>query len=699
MVSLRSSGRKQQTRLSFNPLPTSSPAAADLPKQIQSRAAAVRYDHVGSPTKKRRLRSSSRQTELDFKSGLPAPELPTPEPSSQVEGGQLDGTFLKPSITLLVNGGNTEDPIIQASSPTSSSEDDEPITPRKNERRHRGFDGTPQHRKLRSPIVLINPDGDHEIETVSRGRARLYRFSKGDPTQEHLNHPNSKPAASISSDDDSEPVPLNSSNRGGRTSKVSPGIPQRSKRNLPTPRSGLRFLQGGSTGSAPINHSQKDTAVTPTRSSKRANPSKHQPAQPTKQLGDSSSHSRGHVYSSSDDSDDSLMDELRTSMKKSEENPPEAVDSGEDSSIDAVKGRRRKKSPLASSSSDVEESDPVGGKQRYKSTLQNDGKRQGLTRPKRPATGKSARKKQLELLRKRRAGEEVRPSSDDDSLEIGEPDTDPSTNVDGHDDLDEYDEEFLDDEDAADSTLGQPPDITSIPLEFTRHAHKKPAAHFKEVVEWLVHNKFNPAFPRNDPVYVRAILKLDDEAQGYASKFISTAWKSEFSRALKRFPEYTRVDMGTIWDRKCEACGRSGHPAKHQLIFGGKPYNHSSLEDVSSDDDDDDAEADGDPQTKITKAFFLGRTCNANAETAHGLYHWRHALNHHVLAHLRREGHLAPAKIVERENWSTKRKEKFANEIVDRMELSGEMRNLYQFHKDILEVAREGKNGGKYFKK
>ncbi|KAL8846427.1 MAG: hypothetical protein Q9221_008487 [Calogaya cf. arnoldii] len=95
MVTLRSSGRKQQTRLSFNPLPTSSPAASDLNEQIQHRAAAVRYDTMASPTKKRRLRSHSGQVKLDFNA---APSqitshstasnkmaLPTPEPSSQIE--------------------------------------------------------------------------------------------------------------------------------------------------------------------------------------------------------------------------------------------------------------------------------------------------------------------------------------------------------------------------------------------------------------------------------------------------------------------------------------------------------------------------------------------------------------------------------------------------------------------------------------
>ena len=55
MPATRSSNRKRQTRLAFTPLPTSSPQAAKYPAQVKERAAAVRYDEYGSPSKKRRL--------------------------------------------------------------------------------------------------------------------------------------------------------------------------------------------------------------------------------------------------------------------------------------------------------------------------------------------------------------------------------------------------------------------------------------------------------------------------------------------------------------------------------------------------------------------------------------------------------------------------------------------------------------------
>ncbi|KAL9001827.1 MAG: hypothetical protein Q9188_005215 [Gyalolechia gomerana] len=98
MVSHRSSKKKQQTRLSFTPLPSSSPAATDLPEHTQTRIANVRYDLMASPTKKRRLAPpSSGTSELGFRVNVPAANdstiggaLPTPEPSSQIQAGHED---------------------------------------------------------------------------------------------------------------------------------------------------------------------------------------------------------------------------------------------------------------------------------------------------------------------------------------------------------------------------------------------------------------------------------------------------------------------------------------------------------------------------------------------------------------------------------------------------------------------------------
>ncbi|KAL8644029.1 MAG: hypothetical protein Q9226_007974, partial [Calogaya cf. arnoldii] len=218
MVTLRSSGRKQQTRLSFNPLPTSSPAASGLHEQIQHRAAAVRYDTMASPTKKRRLRSHSGQAKLDFDAApshitnhLTASNkmaLPTPEPSSQIEA---------------------------------------------------------KHENV----------GAQSLHTTS-------------------------------SSEDSEPIPVGSTRSGMRKQRTNPQTPQNRRHQSPTSSSSLRFKQV----SVPIN-SPSNTAMTPSRSPKRASTLRHRAIQPTEQQGPSSSRSRRQVDPEADDSGDSLMDELR----------------------------------------------------------------------------------------------------------------------------------------------------------------------------------------------------------------------------------------------------------------------------------------------------------------------------------------------------------------------------------------------------
>lgn len=102
---------KWQTRLTFSPLPSSSPAAAGYPEQLQGRAAAIGYDNPGRPVKKRRVdNDSSGSTMPSPASSSPVPgftqrsntgvmlsfnevALPTPVASSQVDNMEEHGMF------------------------------------------------------------------------------------------------------------------------------------------------------------------------------------------------------------------------------------------------------------------------------------------------------------------------------------------------------------------------------------------------------------------------------------------------------------------------------------------------------------------------------------------------------------------------------------------------------------------------------
>ena len=320
---------------------------------------------------------------------------------------------------------------------------------------------------------------------------------------------------------------------------------------------------------------------------------------------------------------------------------------------------------------------------------------------------KTKAQESLELLRRKRAGEKVdegkqSPSQDktpssskralyDSTSEDDESSSEASENNEIYDlpirrreNLDTYEEDFIASD--GDDTIGAPPGQTDMPFEFTRHAHRKPFEHFKDVVEWMVHNRLNPAFPRDDPSYRVAFHKLDDEAQGLTgSKFMSAAWGGEFFKAIKERPDMGYIEVGTgLPTEHCAACNRSNHPATFQVVFSGRRYNRQTLEDISDDEDDG-----GEPDEQ---RFYVGRTCCANAETAHALNHWRHSLNHYVLDSLRKKGHTSDEKIVQRERWSTKRKSDYANQVVDEMEASGETRTLYKEFKENQQAARNERN-------
>jgi hypothetical protein len=117
-----------------------------------------------------------------------------------------------------------------------------------------------------------------------------------------------------------------------------------------------------------------------------------------------------------------------------------------------------------------------------------------------------------------------------------------------------------------DGLIGVPEEaLLDIPLQFTAHSHKRIKDHFRDALEWLVQHRINPGFEKHHELYRIAWQKLDDEVSGLAhSKFVSSAWKSDFYMALRARPEFTNEELGDTIDtlQNCGACGRANHPAK-----------------------------------------------------------------------------------------------------------------------------------------
>lgn len=338
-----------------------------------------------------------------------------------------------------------------------------------------------------------------------------------------------------------------------------------------------------------------------------------------------------------------------------------------------------------------------------------------------PKKHRTEKQKKLELLKRRRAGEkidELTESSSDYQEERGAYDSDAShaalSVFDDEEDSEEAnieavrqslrpsnrnmdDDSFIVSDD--DAPLGAPQSLHEIPLEFTHHAHKHLKEHFKDAIEWMVQKKINPSFNHRDPIYIQAFRKLEPEARGLAqSKFSSSAWTEGFTRALWSRPQFHEEDIsagGEGEGRKCDACGRSGHPAKFRIQLRGKPYDQETLEDVedsdSDSDVDDDAASVNSKGQKILSAdteFYLGRFCRANAERAHSLIHWKHALYEWVVQTLSEQGFLDAEKLAERIKWGQRRLGALANEIVDEWTEKGEIKGLYRDFRNNLEAAR-----------
>lgn len=236
---------------------------------------------------------------------------------------------------------------------------------------------------------------------------------------------------------------------------------------------------------------------------------------------------------------------------------------------------------------------------------------------------RSKRQQKLEELRRRRAGIREEPQEDEqddnDKADLSGPEPVHHAMRRGGN-LDEYEDDFVDDED---DKVGVDLGVAGVPLHLTYHFNKKPFEHFKTEIEWMVHNKLNPAFDRYDEIYELAHRKVDDEVQGYAgSKFLSSVWGGAFNKALKERPDLSRVDVPTMLEHKCDACRRANHPPKHKITFSGKPYNRATLETIENDDDDDDdddeddsddSNDDGSSSTQEGESFFLGRFDYNNA--------------------------------------------------------------------------------------
>ncbi|PBP18220.1 hypothetical protein BUE80_DR011089 [Diplocarpon rosae] len=414
----------------------------------------------------------------------------------------------------------------------------------------------------------------------------------------------------------------------------------------------------------------------------------------------------------------------------------------DDSDINLSSPSKRKRGAPIQEDSDNEDLSPAEVLRRRKAKGKGEARRETsegsaspirATRRQKTRRHRTAKEKQLELLKRRRAGEDIEELTESESDNDGDDEDFQKLDVFDDDEEDEFsatrvqkqvksrrqrgdssdeqagESDFIVDDD--EGPLGVPDYAALMPHEFTHAAHKPLKEHFRDVVEWMVQNKLNPGFRWEDEVYTQAFVKVDFECRGLAtSKFVSTAWTAEFTRAVFARPLLEKNDLASgegidiLGEAKCEPCNHRSHNPSKALRFYGKPYHQATLEDISDDDSDEegekeDSESDqgsldcnGQKLVSQDKFWMSGSVCAQNAEQAHTLLHWKWHLNDWIVSNLENEGYLKPRKLAERDKMSTNKRMKLANKVVDQWAEEGKIKTLYHDFKAQIDTARELKS-------
>lgn len=645
--------QKKQTRLGFQPLPSSSPAKDAYSTAVQDRLASVRYQGALSLQK-------STGTTRD-----PADHLPTPEPSSQPQRRESSPLTDDPSAPRKISH------VLERQEEDGDDDDDDdddivvPSTKRRKVSLGKHLESTPTRKSSR----LHNVDTPRSDLSLATSR-RIYRETALTPA-------NVLTIGSPETSGDEDDAIVNT-----------PAIRRRAKRN--TGRNKDPFVVPDDDNEAVQNN--------PTRRSRISAQAR------TNSRSDNFVVDDDEVeYISSDNHELAPLPRRHISKRR--------------------RRTRREQDELDCDLQDLQTSatEDVAQEERRH------------TRGGPVTTQRDRNREHFELLRRRRAGENIPRTADSDGGEdefdhdFGEEDgveieevthdgpskfpifqerDDSSTDDEQQqDDLDE-DDFVVDDE--ADRRRGH----SDIPLQFTSFASSKPKELFIHVIEWLVKNKIAPAFSRSDELYALSWNKINDQLKAQAgSRLISSAWNADFKNAILARPQMQVEYISSGEDESyldCDACNRTNHPARYEFRLDGCAYDQNTLEPIDKDDDEQDNEGNGhtededrdDDKASYDQAghllpsthtkFYLGRFCAANAEMGHKLTHWKFNLNQSLLSYLEEQGVLSAEAIVAREKLTKKQREKEAESVVDIMQETGVVNEMWRGLQDDLEDARYG---------
>jgi hypothetical protein len=709
---------KKQARITFTPLPSSSEAVQGYNKQIQERAAAVGYGDGTRSSKRQKMQSSAANTNTDTND---AAMLPTPAEEIAVEANEDEDELPRSSQRASRKRAKQQRLDFGPSSGTVNL--DPPIAPSMFTK-HRGqkraaesesdeSDDLPSPGKIakRAKAKMKSSNKKQKSGFMSPGGKKVTRSSQ----KQREATPEQVPEEMGVDEEEEEDIVVPSARKSRRQTQKAP-TPEESDDEVivASSRRSQRQPQVQTVSEDEDSDDMPTTMGTQKRRGKERQSSFISSSPPAETAGS--------------EDDLQIIEDPRGKRAK-----PQDDESDEDEPVAATPGKRRLKrggrQMTQQEQEDLDEdldfigpSSDVEHPPRDSQTIKKNARQQALERLKQVRSSQSQRTVLPEIQEDNEDDEEPQPTAEDELDELYDnsdesPEPAPTSSR-AMFAPDEDDEDFI--EEGDDDTLGVP---DGIPLAFTRYASMKAKDLWKFAIEWMVQKKINPAFAMDDEIYTLTFQKLDDEVSGLVgSKFASSAWRPDFTIALRSRPEiaYTTIDRHSAehaYRDKCDACNRSGHPATSEVQFQGKPYNRHTLDEVGKADDDDDDEGNDDEDDNsdsdndsssgdrpdydaqgrevppANKTWYVGKFCMSNARTAHALQHWRYHLYEWVVIWIDGKKYSTPKELKKRDKMSTKKRRKYANKIVDRMADEGVLKQLWKEFRGTIDDAANAKQG------
>ena len=267
-------------------------------------------------------------------------------------------------------------------------------------------------------------------------------------------------------------------------------------------------------------------------------------------------------------------------------------------------------------------------------------------------------------------------------------------------DTDTSDENFVEQDSEDDlSAMGE-----DNPLDTMRLGSMKLRELWSHAIEWMVKKSLDLDLKESER-FRRVFERLDNKPSGLVrSRFNSSSWKPGFITALFR-PRMSSVQIASETET-CDACNQTRHTATFRVEFSGKPYHPDTLDEVGGDNN-----INGDSNDHVSSRhvsgvahghidtardnrlladhciWYLGSTCMNKAQTSHDLQHWRYRIYSSVTRWLNKHKYNTREEVEKRNERGTADLDKYAVDIVERMNRTGKSEKTWQVYKDIVEDA------------